>query len=120
MGGGNGIDEMQDLRQLTEASIKTNPSIATSPTTTAPREKLISGVGTRRQTISVSQETQQVPRVHTEASQRMQQRTAPIVPRLEQQSALIINQATRVRRKHKQHRTAVNITVNAAAPAQNT
>ena len=38
MGGGIGSVEMQDLRQLTEAAIKNNPSIATSPTTMAPRE----------------------------------------------------------------------------------
>ena len=84
----------------------------------APREQLISGLGTNQQTRLVSQEAQQVPRVHTEAALRLQQRTAPIVLRVEQQLAPIINQVTRGGRKHKEHLTAVNITVNNAAPTR--
>ena len=59
-------------------------------------------------------------RVHTEAAPRVQKKTAPIVPRVEQKSTPFINQAVRGGCKHKQHRTAVKITVNAAAPERNT
>ena len=110
---------MQDLRQLTEAAIKNNPSIATSPTTTAPREQLISVLITRRHTRSMSQESQQVLRVHKESAPKVQHQTAPIVTRVEQKSAPITNQASRGGRKRKQRHTVVNITVNAVAPEWN-